>query len=337
MSKNELYYILNEKNKFITKEFIESLLKKYGCKIKIKDIELFRVAMTHISYLIRDSEFYKNNKTKLYQVQSTDIEPIDDLNKAIPLQKESLETLEYLGDAVVHHILAYYLLTRYRGQDEGFLTKLRTKIENGDTLSILSKAIGLNEYVMISRNVELNGGREKVNILEDCFEAFIGALSFETNFETCRDFVIKVIESEIDMPTLLYQETNFKEKLSQFFHTRHWQDPYYDTLNISGPENKKVYTMYVKLKKLPTDEGEIISTATGSSKKQGEQLAAKLALNKFGLYLDNEQEDEEWDVISNSDEEYESISEEEKKKDITPEMIVVKATDLIKGKKKNTK
>ena len=154
------------------------------------------------------------------------------------------------------------------------------------------------------------------------------------------------------MPTLLYQETNFKEKLSQFFHTRHWQDPYYDTLNISGPENKKVYTMYVKLKKQPTDEGEIISTASGSSKKQGEQLAAKLALNKFGLYLDNEHEDEEWDVISNSDEEYESISEEEKEgkkkkgkdvnnvnnvKDVKDEMVVVKATKLASGRKKNTK
>lgn len=306
--KNELYYILNEKNKFITKEFIETLLKKYGCKVKIKNMELFRNAMTHISYLVRDNEFYKNNKTKLYQVQSTDIPPIDDLNNAIPLQKTSLERLEFLGDSVIHNILAYYSFTRYVTENEGFLTKLRTKIENGDTLSTLSKAIGLDEYVIISRNVELNGGREKLNILEDAFEGFIGGLFLETSFEVCKNFVINLIESEIDMPTLLYQETNFKEKLSQFFHTRHWQDPQYHTLNISGPENKKVYTMYVKMKKHPTDEGEVIATASASSKKLGEQLAAKIALNKFGMYLENKEEEEEWDVMSDSDDEYKSIS-----------------------------
>ena len=117
--------------------------------------------MIHLSYLERNEKFYANNKTKAYQIQSTEIEPInpEDIPNTIPLQQESYERLEFLGDAVLHNILAEYLFKRYDKEDEGFMTKLRTKIENGDTLSILSEKIGLGEYIVISRYVEMNGGR----------------------------------------------------------------------------------------------------------------------------------------------------------------------------------
>lgn len=303
--KNDLCYILNENNTLITIKFIEKMLKEYGIQIKIKNVTIFREAMVHLSYLIRDEKFYANNKTKPYQIQSNDIEPLDDVSKAIPLQPESYERLEYLGDAIIHAILAEYIFKRYDHENEGFMTKLRTKIENGHTLSELSRKIGLNQYIVISRYVEKNGGRDtNKNILEDAFEAFIGALYLETSFDICKKFIVTLIEKEIDFAQLLYQETNFKEKLLQYFHLRKWLDPIYGTLDISGPENKKMYTMYVKCRKNQQDEGQIVGMGIANSKKAGEQEACKQAMIHYGLYKDdNDSEYEsEVDILSDEDE-----------------------------------
>ncbi len=306
---NDLEYILNEKNKYITREFIEGVLKTHaGIDIKINNIDYFQRAMIHLSYLERNEKFYANNKTKPYQIQSTEIEPIhpEDIPSTIPLQEESYERLEFLGDAVLHNILAEYLFNRYDKEDEGFMTKLRTKIENGDTLSILSEKIGLGEYVVISRYVELNGGRQSnKSLLEDAFEAFMGALYLDKGYEICKKFVTELIEKEIDLAQMLHTVTNFKEKLLQYFHLKKWQDPVYGTLDISGPENNKKFTMYVKCKRTAQDEGEIVGIATASSKKDGEQQSAKAALIKFGVYNENGEEEYE-EVEEISDEEKES-------------------------------
>ena len=73
---NDLEYILNEKNKYITAEYIERTLKNHGVEIKVNNLEYFQKAMIHLSYLVRDEKFYRNSKTKPYQLQSTDIEPL---------------------------------------------------------------------------------------------------------------------------------------------------------------------------------------------------------------------------------------------------------------------
>lgn len=309
---DDLRYILNEKNKYITTNYICATLEKFGINITINKLWLFQLAMIHLSYLIRDEKFYSNNKTKPYQIQSNDIEPLDDISKAIPLQKESYERLEFLGDAVLHNILAEYIFNRYDTQDEGFMTKLRTKIENGDTLSVLATKIGLNEYVVISRYVEKNGGREtNKSILEDSFEAFTGALYLEAGFEICKKFIVTLVEKEIDLALMLHQETNFKEKLLQYFHLRKWSDPVYGMFDVSGPENKKMYTMYVKCKKNVQDEGEVIGIGQNTSKKGGEQMAAKQGLIHFGLYNEDQEDGyEEVEEISDSDDEYESDDDE---------------------------
>lgn len=305
---NDIRYILNENNKYITKEYVESTLQKYGVNHTIKNTKMFQRAMIHVSYLIRDEKFYSNNKTKPYQIQSSDIEPLEDVTKAMPLQQRSYERLEFLGDAILHAIFAEYIFARYPDADEGFMTKLRTKIENGDTLSTLSIKIGLGEYVVISRYVEKNGGRESnKSLLEDAFEAFIGALFLEAGFDVCKKFGVTLIEKEIDLALLLYQETNFKEKLLQYFHLRKWCDPIYGQLDCSGQENKKIYMMFVKCRKAHYDEGEIVGIGSHTSKKGGEQNAAKQALIHYGLYKEGDDSDcDTIEELTDSDDEYES-------------------------------
>lgn len=274
-SKNDLY-ILNECNVPITKQFIETLLKSYNIDHKIVNINNFHEAMTHMSYLIRDENFYKNSKTKLYHVQTHDIVKIDDPTKAIPLQKHSYERLEFLGDSIIHMILAEYLFKRYNECDEGFMTRLRTKIESGDTLTILSKSINLDKYIIISRYMEKNGARtSNVKVLEDAFESFIGALYLDCGFDITKQFLISLIEAKIDLSNMIYVETNHKEKLMQFCHTKKITEPTYELVDISGPENKKVFKTYAMC------QTKIIGIGIGSSKKNSEQHAAQKALEHF--------------------------------------------------------
>lgn len=301
---NHQLYILNEQNIYITKEYIESTLAKYDIKYQVKNLSLFQIAVTHISYLNRDLSFYKTNKTSKY-VYSKELEPINDPKKAIPLQEASYERLEFVGDSVLHLILADYLWTRYETQDEGFMTRLRTKIENGKTLAHLSKVLGLSKYLLISSLMEKGNNREKnEHILEDAFEAFIAALFLDSDkdYNICHKLVITLIEQEIDLADLLHMETNFKDILLQYFHQEKWHDPTYDVLDISGPEHKKQFTIYVKRRKTPSDDGEIVGTGIATSKKKAEQYAAKEALIHFNIIKNDD------DIKTES---YESFSEDD--------------------------
>jgi dsRNA-specific ribonuclease len=287
-------YLLNENNKYITKKFIEGLLKTYRVNYKIKNLQTFQHAMTHISYLKRD---YENDKT-LKNLKEKNIEPISNPNDAIPLQTVSYERLEFLGDSVIHLVLADYLFKRYLDEDEGFMTRLRTKIENGQTLAELAKKMRLHEYVLIARNVEAIGGRDKnQHIFEDSLEAFVGALWLDSNsdFSLLRSFVTNLIEDEVDIPTLLHKETNYKDTLLQYYHRMKWPDPQYELIEKVGPDNK-IFKMCVK-----DANGDIAGIGTGNSKKKGEQEAASSALLKFGvIQLDSDDEDEDvYEVYEN--------------------------------------
>jgi dsRNA-specific ribonuclease len=280
-------FILNEKNKYITRKFIQDLMKRYDIDYKIKNIDLFQKAMTHTSYLIRDFRYDKLVKL----VKKKEIEPIDESvrSKAIPLQEESYERLEFLGDSVIHMILADYLYNRYN-EDEGFLTKLRTKIENGQTLSSLARTLGLHEYVLVARNIEQIGGRDNNDhIFEDTFESLLGALYIDSkkDYPLCERFVISIIETHIDLAHMIHNETNYKELLLQFHHKMKWPDPNYGLVEITEKGNKKYFNMYVKgLNEAVNGHG------IGTSKKRGEQMAAKNALIKFDV-LNDESDDED--------------------------------------------
>ena len=278
-------YILNEKNKLITKDYIEDVLKQYKINYVVKNIDLFYTAMTHVSYTIRCCNPVIN-KSKQNQLQSGNVDPISDKTNVVPLRQESSDRLEFLGDSVIHMCLAEYFYNRYDSENEGFMTKLRTKIEQGDTLSNFTKSLNLHQYILISRYIESIGSREKnYKLQEDAFEAFVGALYLDSgsNNIVCSNFIIALIESHVDFAEMLCKENNYKDTLLQYFHTLKWKDPEYGNQNINGPENQKIFTMYVKCKKKSTDDGIIVGTGVASTKQKAEQEAAKNALIYYGL------------------------------------------------------
>lgn len=274
-------HIVNEQNKEITREFIESVFKRYKFNHKVKNLENFQLAMVHISYLNR------NTITEKTARMLKDVIPIDDKVKhlAMPLKEQDYGELEFVGDAVIHGILAKYLKQRYGGQGEGFLTKLRTKLEKDETLSKLSKILGLHEYAIVARNIEQANGRlTNVHLTEDIFEAFIGALSEETTWEKCGEFILSIIETEIDIAELIHHDDNYKDRLMQHFHKIKWGEPKYNE-DVSQQKNIKEgcveirsYTTYVK-----DPNGEIIGVGVGNSKPKSEQNAAYNSLVYLGV------------------------------------------------------
>lgn len=282
-------YILNEQNKFITKLFIETTLKKYDINYDIKNIDNFKLAFIHISYL--QNQPLTEKFTKLLK----EIKPIDKkyLAKTISLQPKSYEVLEYLGDAVIHAVIAEYLFRRYPDKDQGFLTKLRTKIEKGETLNKFSRKLGFHEYAIISRNIELSGGRDNnVNIMEDIFEAFIGALKLETNFETCQKFIVNLIDNEIDFAELINNDDNYKELLMQYYHKNGYKTtPTYKLLQTIEDKPKKfIMSAY-------SPENKELGRGTSTSKIQAAQIAARKGLIKLGQIkkiCDNIDDEEEY-------------------------------------------
>jgi dsRNA-specific ribonuclease len=302
--------ILNEKNKPLTKSIVDNILAKYGVVHKVKKFELYQRAMIHDSYL--NISTLTDKTAKLLK----DIPPIRDPSDALPLQDRSYETLEYLGDAVIHLILASYLYNRYStDKDEGFMTKLRTKIESGGTLSRLSRKLGLHEYAIFARNIELAGGRvNNVNIMEDVFEAFMGALFLDASYEVCNTFFVNIIDRELDIAQLIKTDDNYKEMLMQYFHAQGLKGtPVYSTLETYDDEPRRQYKMCVK-----DPDGKIVGTGYGLSKKIGEQNAAKMALIQFDAIKtvirdDDDDEDDYYGEITNDSSDKEFVEPEKKK------------------------
>ena len=275
----------NKNNKLIKDIDIKNIMNNYGVKMEIKDIKLYWIGLTHKSYIKK--EFYNKNWKELEKARI-------EMGDVLELQDESNERKEFLGDTMIKASIAKYLFKRYPNQDEGFMTRLKTKIENRESLAKFSRIIGLDEFVIISsQNEDSNIGRTNDKILEDAFESFIGALYLDTNFETCDKFIVNLLESQIDWSDLIFNDTNYKDQIQRYFHSIKWEHPQFKLLNEEQiPNNKKLFTIGVL-----DNSKHIIATATDTSKKKAEQKASKLALYKFKQLNDYQMNDDDYEYI----------------------------------------
>jgi dsRNA-specific ribonuclease len=302
-------HILNEHNKSITENFINKIFKYYNFEHKVKNLRNFQIAMTHVSYLSKS--IVKDKTAKLLK----DIPPIsnDKKNFAMPLQQEDYNTFEYYGDSVIHLALTQYLYERYPSKDPGFLTKVRTKIERAETLSFLSKKIGLDKYVVIGRNMELNNARvNDVHLTEDIFEAFIWALFLESTYLDCKIFIVSVMEKEIDFAEMINLDDNYKEQVMQLFHKMKWKDPKYVEKIEDRKKTLNCHDQEFVVCLIEQENNQVLGIGCGNTKSKAEQNAAYSALINFKnkTYNASEKiEDDDSEYYGNSDKEEDSDSE----------------------------
>lgn len=275
MEKNEEVIIpYNINNILITKEVINKLFEPYGLNIIVNDISHYIKALTHKSYVKTE---YTNCNISILKKAKESVN-----NNTLDLLAESSERIEFLGDSIIKAIVSKYLYLRYDKESEGFLTKTKTKIENRKSLSNFARILGLDNYLIISKQNEELGNRNSDKFLEDAFEGMIGALALDQGYDICEKYLFHLLDTEVDYSNILYVDTNFKDKLQRFYHQNNWCHPIFVDISNEIVCNKKIFTVAV----LDNNNKEIIR-ATETSKKKAEQKVSMLALLKFNqLYPD---------------------------------------------------
>lgn len=183
------------------------------------------------------------------------------------------ERLEFLGDAVMDLVVAEYLCDKFRSTPEGDLSKLRAALVNETSFATLAKKINLGDNIIISAAEENNNGREKNSILSDAFEALMGAIYLESGLEKVRKIAIDLLEDEYKDISLKALAKDYKTTLQEITQAKFGITPEYRLVASKGPDHKKEFKMGVYL------DGKLYGEAIGKSKKDGEQKAAKIAIN----------------------------------------------------------
>ncbi len=184
----------------------------------------------------------------------------------------SNERLEFLGDAVLGFVVGEHLYHHFSDKDEGFLTRLRAKLVNGQALARYADDIDLGAHVLMSENMAQSDGRDNPTILADAYEALIGALYLDLGLDAARDFIEQTALEEIDLAALARRHDNYKSLLLEYAQSLGWPQPVYRVASEEGPSHRKTFTVEVLLK------GEAQGTGTANSKKKAEQRAAREAL-----------------------------------------------------------
>jgi ribonuclease-3 len=212
-------------------------------------------------------------------------------SNSIDLQNHCYEELEFYGDSILDFMTVLYITERFPSQSEGFYTKLKSKIVNGTSLSKLAKKLDFHQFLLISQQVEEKFGRFSEKILEDIFEAFIGALFRDQpnkfkGFSVCSEFIHNIlnnVQHDFDYAELILYDNNYKDQLLRYYNTNKLGHPLYKEISVEESTNMKIFTIGI-VDPLLSDQ--FISTAVGSTKKKAEQLAAKDALRKFGVLIE---------------------------------------------------
>ena len=251
----------NFNNKLIKVNDIINIMQKLNTNdFKVNDLSLYQKAMVHKSYC--ELPEYKEFN---YPGEG-----------CLPLQKEAYETLEFLGDSILGSVVSSYIYERFHlihNQNEGFLTKLKIRLVCGENLCKFSKNIILEKHLIISKHIEDKcSGRNNSNILEDIFEAFIGAIYLDHNYEVVKDFLIKVIEKHADFTDILLKDNNYKDQISRYFQQTFKIYPKYETIKVDEMFQSKILK-----------ENSIIAVGNGVSKKKAEQDVSKNALIHFNV------------------------------------------------------
>lgn len=213
-------------------------------KIKPKEEKLYNTAFSHSSYV---------NEHKA---------------------KQDYERLEFLGDAVVDLVVADYLYSNKK-ETEGEMTRVRASYVCENALYEYSMSLGLNKYIKVGHGEEKEGGKFKKAIVADIFEALVGAIYLDLGYATARRTVLNIIVPYIENPNITFF-SDYKSALQEYVQTTQ-KSLHYDLIKEEGPAHNKEFTVQVKIDNI------VYGTGVGGSKKEAEQEAAKVALQKLAV------------------------------------------------------
>lgn len=214
-----------------------------------KNSKLLRVALTHKSYAYE----YKNTNKDSYN-----------------------ERLEYLGDAILEHIISDFLFNIKPLISEGEMTKKRAQIVCEKSLRDAFSSINGEDYIFLGKCETAAKGRNKDAIIADAFEALLGAIYIDSNYENTKNIALKLLKKQIS--DSLSGETkviDYKTLLQELLQKNGAINIQYNVLKETGPDHDKMFFVEVLLDNIT------IGTGSGKSRKIAEQKAAEVAYAKY--------------------------------------------------------
>lgn len=198
------------------------------------------------------------------------------LNENRTVKREHNERLEFLGDAVLELVVTEFLYAKYPEKPEGELTSVRAALVNTQSISEGGQALGMNEYLLLSRGESRDTGRARMIILANAFEALIGAIYLDAGYDAAREFIAMQLffKTEDVVAKRLWQDA--KSRFQEIAQEKNGLTPTYQLLDQSGPDHSKQFVVGAFI------GDEKIATGEGRSKQEAEQDAAQKALAAKG-------------------------------------------------------
>ena len=212
--------------------------------IKTENEELYKIAFTHGSYSTEHKLDY------------------------------NYERLEFLGDSVLSLIVSEYLYEKYPQYEEGKLTKLRANFVCQSALIYYSHELGLQEYLLVAAEESNLTKNEVMSITADIFESFLGAIFLDQGMDFAKDYASKIIFKYIDENKIFFAD--YKSAMKEYGDAKDL-DITYEVLDEIGVPHDKIFTISILI------DGQEMGVGKGKNKKEAEQAAAKVAIEKLNI------------------------------------------------------
>ena len=189
------------------------------------------------------------------------------------------ERLEFLGDSVLGLIITEELYARFPELDESRLSPLRSGIVNMRALAAIGRDLNLGAELKIGKGEEVTGGRDKNSILSDAFEALVGAIYLDQGYAKTREVILALMNKSIDDAMVRGAGLDGKTALQEIVAASDWPPPEY-RVTESGPDHDKDFVAVAVV------NGTTYKAGHGKSKREAEQVAARLAYEEIAQPLD---------------------------------------------------
>jgi len=242
-------------NKQIEESDIRGILQKYGIHAPIHNIQLYKRAFIHRSYIKRPH--LENTQNHIVIVPKP--------AECLPLFTKSNERLEFIGDGALECITKYLLYRRFPKENEGFMTEKKIALVKNESIGRIAYEMGLHKWLILSKHAEMKQTRTNLKKLGCLFEAFLGALFLDFNkievhdedewfaklfvcgpgFQMAQVFVENVFEQHVDWIHLIRNDDNYKNILQVIIQKEFKVTPHY--MEIEEHSNEMGYYMGVFL------------------------------------------------------------------------------------------
>jgi len=188
------------------------------------------------------------------------------------------ERLEFLGDAILGSVIANEIYAKFPKADEGQLSRLRSFLVKEKALSELATELGFSQFLILGSGELKSGGFRRASILSDTFEAVIGAVMLDSDYQTTQEYILNLYQKKLADLSLSKAVKDPKTSLQEWLQARSHNTPNYEVVRSSGKDHAKTYWVNCQL-----EYQNIQVEGYGSSRRIAEQEAARKAMEQLKI------------------------------------------------------